>query len=623
MNDTGIRYSVEVAFLSTGSISSPLASVSSSIVGINAKTKDWNKSLLSGVSGFASSFNSALDSIGSTLAGIGETALTIGISAAALGMGALVKKGFEFNDTMEQTQISFAAMANANGLIANMHQGMELSRSVMQDMRVDAAALPGEFKDLSKIMGEIMPMGAQHGMDIHQIEKLSAQAMSAGAALSVDFGDVGSAMRMMMAGKVRSNNPFFGKGGFHGEGGAPGSATEFNKLSYDKRMEAIHKIVDKLSESMEYSANSWRGLMTTITDKMRQGAGAIMMPLFNTAKGMMKSLGNWVGDNQLKLFSMAETFGLKLKDGFLRAIEIVQEWYPVVETFVETMYNGIKGVFDRMSPFIHEAFGWLKDFLTDPKAFDRIEKMLASAAALRVGGAVVSGGLGLLKEGSSLAALGGTDTVAAFSGALKTAIPLIGLLGIAAEGAAHATLDKTSPGHKMALDMVNQIKDSIRPGTGMGAARDVVDLTGVGLLGATALAIRGLNGVIDSLAGGFRIITESIQEASAALRGDFSVALKHHAFNTAMLNAPQPIEIDRNQEIRMTHALVGHAEPNMGHGKFYEPPKSVTNIHQVNINVNGNEDPNRVARKTVDMVNDLARHPKIAALSGNPWLATR
>ena len=47
-------------------------------------------------------------------------------------------------------------------------------------------------------------------------------------------------------------------------------------------------------------------------------------------------------------------------------------------------------------------------------------------------------------------------------------------------------------------------------------------------------------------------------------------------------------------------------------------PQHVTHIAKVEIKVQGDTDPNRIAKRTADVLTDLHRHPKVASMTGNP-----
>lgn len=600
-----VVYSVEVQFLQSGA----LDSATSGIGKLQGQTKKWTDSLFSGVADFAGSFNSAIDSVAGKLAGLGVSAWAGATVAAATGLGVATKAAFDFNEQMENSAISLAAIANANGMADGIGNGMRMASETLKDMRKDAAELPGEFKDLVNIMTTIAPIAGQMGLGQAPTETLAKNTMAAAAVLSIPQNVAAREMAMLLEGNAKHSMPLFNRLGM---GVTP---KDFNALTPEKRLEKVTQALDKLSPAVKVFQNSWDGIKTTAIDNLRAGVGAIAGPLFGSVKGKLQEFNNWVkvGDNKDKLSQWGETLGIALDKAFNGSIEAIQHWYPIVSTFARHLHEQLSAAWARLAPAVQSIFGKIENFMMDPEAVTKIVDAAKTVAELRVGGAVLQGGSSLLGSeagGAAMAALGVEGTVAT-GGALIA-------LAIAVEGATSAYLDANSIFHGVATFLVNDIGSSLQSIftdlKGIGSdLQPIAEMFGVVLLGALDI----FAGALEYAISGVKDLTGAFSDAASWIRK--SLGILNHDPDT-----------DENGMLKPTYANLypysGIAIKEMDTGtavreKERKIPQSVTHVHRVEINVNSNQDPNRIAKRTLDVLTDIARHPKVAAQTGAPVLS--
>lgn len=601
-----VTYSVEVQFLQSGSFSAPAAGIKD----LHEKTDKWQKSLFSGAEGFASSFNSAFDTIGGKLLSLGETAVAAVGTGLAAGLGLAITQAFKFNEEMENTQLSLSAIANANGLVANMGGGMRIAADVMKQMRIDARELPGEFKDLENIMANIAGPSAQMGLGMYSQEELARKTMMAAAIAKVPQQVAAREMAMLLAGNARHNMPLFQKLPFEMD------SKEFNKLKPEARLAKIREVLGKVAseENIGLAANTFTGLKTTIVDSLRQAVGAVGGPLFQTVKGYMHEFVNWTQKSKDSLQDWGVVLGDALNNAFIRGVETIQHWFPIVKAFGENVYEHLHSAFVRLEPFLHRMFAHLESFMKDPNAFGKIEKLAQALLAFRVGTGAAEHMLGL--GTSALPAIGtlasgGAEGAAAIAAAAGPLAAVLALVAVGFYGMFDILTRTTSELHNFAVIMAGELTTSAQGlMTELGklwiSIQPLVDLLGGAMLFALTTAVFSLEGfakAINFAIGAVGSFTDWVREKTGLKKDPVLNPEDDHP------------GVDRPAWANPSHiAMTALAERE----KDRKVPTHVTNIGAVHINVNGNADPNRVAKKTTDIIQDLVNHPKIAQLSGNP-----
>ncbi len=576
--------------------------------GIKNAAADIEKAgkMFGGISNAARSFNSVLDSVASTLVGAVSSAATGVGTVLAGGFALAVKEAFHFNSEMEKTQIGLANMANAAGMTSSLSGAFRLSGDVIKQMRVDARELPGEFKDLQQIMALIEPATANAGIGLFGTEKMASKTMVAASMLNVPTAVAGREMSMMLAGSARHSMPLFTKLGFT-------DAKAFNHLSQEGRTAAINEKLDKLNspQALAIVKGTWETIRSTAIDTFRQSAAMVGGPLFARVKDLVQKF-NELGKNDAMRERLVD-FGVKLGQGivnaFDRGVAAVEYWYGPVTTFLGTMERGFARVFGGLGTFLTPLVSRLESILNDPAAFSKMQHLIGQLIALRVGGAVVQGGGSLLSAGVTaapgLAAMG--LPMAEFAAAVPYAAVALGVAAAGAYGFTSALTDSTSSLHDAAmLSAATNVAAVSRLG------RELERLA-VGVTPLLELLGVGLARVAEHVVGTLADLAQIANECGSALQ---SLA---NFWSGPMLRKTDPNDNDawktRQQADLLGFSKLFNAPPEPSDLGAKKPPVHNTTIHKVEIKVNSNQDPSRIARATVDLLKDLARNPTSAALN--------
>lgn len=604
-----VTYGVNVEYLSTGNLSLPSSS-------LDKATSGFDK-----LQSSAHSFNGVLDSIIGGMWHLGVAAAE-GIGAAVVGgFGLALHESIKFNEQMENSQVGIATMANAaeglNGFLdpkeafGNQYR---LAGDVIKQMRQDAMKLPGTFADLQRIMTDISGPGENIGMGQANIEKMSAEAMSAAAAMNLPFKQVGMQIGEMLSGSARITNRTF-RGLNTGY-----SAKDFNKLSATDRRHVTEDALGKMQAGKETAMGSWSTISSNFVDSLKMGVGIVGGPLLARVKDTMKAFND---SDKRGLAGIGEKIGAGLVKAFDMGEAAIRKWFPIIHTFAETMYNGFHRVFKQIEPLISGLVGKLANFMQDPAAFSKIEHLVGMLLAARAGGAILEGGAGMaggfMKMAPGLAQMG-----LPLAELGPVALALAAALAVAAFGAAgfaSALADSSSAMHGPAVHEAglftsNIAKIGVQIGVWWDLVKPVAELLGVALVWAVNQVLEMFLALI-TVSTAFGGALTSVVTWIGSKLGILGSKLGDDVVDDSLSEARRH-EMDRN--LKPIKALDAFAVPEK---EAVKPPQHTTHIHKVEIKVNSNQDPSRIARAVKGVLMEEARNPRSAAINPSAAFNTR
>ncbi len=605
-----ITYSVNVEYLTSGN----LTGASSAGGGLDKLTSGF-KSLQNAASGL----NGILDGVLGGMASIASSA-ALGIGAAVVGGFSLaVKESIKFNSEMENAQTGIATMANAaaglNGFLdpkeafGNQYR---LAGDVLKQMRKDAMELPGSFSDLQHIMTDLEGPGANLGMGTAGVEKMAASAMSAAAAMNIPMKQVGMQIGEMLSGSARVTNRTF-RGLNTGY-----AAKDFNKLSAKERLHVTQDSLTKMEAGRSSAQQNWSTVSSNFVDNLKMAVGVVGGPLVGRVKEVMNAFNN---SDKGGLRGIGQRIGDGLVTAFDWGLAAFQKYLPIAETFVGSMWRGIQKIYHQFQPLFSMIEAMVTNFFNNPNMFNKIEHMIGKLIALRAGGAILEGGAsmggGLMRMGAASGM--GAATMGPIAVALGTAV---GLAAIAVAGFTSALTDSNSKMHDAAVTtaastaaatsrLVRELTDE---GTGF---KNVTELFGVGvarlgehIMGAAADWAHTFNMLGDTAAAINNKWLSMLGIGNHVSTAEFGAISKDaHDSTIKDINA----NFEDAAPTTFIKRLDAFAEPEKA--DVAKPPTHTTHIHKVEIKVNSNQDPSRIAKATVGLLKEMARNPKSASIN--------
>lgn len=577
------------------------------------------KSHLGSLGGLASSAGSQLaGAFTGTVEAVGAMTAAFAGGAIVAGIHQVVDGIVNINNQLEKTQIAIADIFNSR-LGGGMTNAMKMSGDVIGQMRRDAAALPGEFKDLVAIFQGISGSGLRAGMGVQDIRKMSALAMAAGATAMMPMDQVGRELTQLLEGHAGGHN-VLGQRVF----GLTGEASKkFNHMEMSKRPEFLMKEFEKHSESLKVYERSWDAISSTFRQNITDFKQAATAVVFERMKDALSKVNTWFDNNRDTIALWADRISVQLTNAFDAGVKAIHHWYPAVRNFAEHLYSEISGAWKKIEPLGGKVLEGFHKFLDDPQAIHKLENVLKMYAGVKIGGALGGVGGDLLKGaggiGQAVGSMGGGEAMlglitnpVALAAAAGTAVVAIGALVMSVVqlyGAFHALTDKTSEFHASAV--VHWERAQAAGDRAMEKLGRVFEKVEPGLIRFADMMGNDLLFKLDAAASSLLVFASALETVA----------------NKAQLLANYGKHISKNEASTYEHggqdmsARIGAAAlANMdaaATAAAAKAPKSGgggggTSVQKVEIVVTSNQDPSRIARTVLTEIQNIARHPKVS-----------
>ena len=542
----------------------------------------------------------------------------VGAALAVVTYGAV-----HLNNELEQTNLSLAAIFQAQGYTSNFTDAMSLATDQVAKMKSDVKALPGDLGQLAGIMKTIATPGAQAGMTPDAIRQLSGRAMLVGGIQQLPPELVARELAQLLSGRAGAHNILGTRLGLIGA-----RAQSFNAESASARAADVGKEFDRYGPAANAFGQSFFANWTTLKDNVKYTLLApTTSPLFESVKRTIKDINAWFDDNKTYVASWADYAGTRLAGAFEWGRAEIREWWPAIETFATGAYGRLVGLWRDLEPVVVRVGGAIKESLANGSALDKIESILKLYAAIRVAralspmaGAGFSAITAAFGEGGGAAAAGAGGLLGGVGAATAGGAVLVG--AVAAGGEMLALGDRGSAHHDDAVAAAKEL------GWASGKlAGDFESLWGrikpgfewFGAEGTFELAHFGEG--LDSIMNPMRLATDAVDVFGDKLRGsggmleEFSIWLEQKV-HEPRLNPDEAFTPKRDDFELSPGTFVKRLGESMSESQKKLAPKpgaggggGGTNIQKVEIVVSSNEEPSRIARRVVDMLADIGRHP--------------
>lgn len=530
-----------------------------------------------GLGGMFRGIGGAIDGVTGKIESAAKGAAAFAAVGGGLAAFGLAKSVGSLNRELEDSTIGFGAMLQAAKYTTTWNDSLTTSKALLKAVRADAAALPGETRDLREYLAQALPGAGQSGISLGKLEKLSASAMAASAALGVDFA-TGSREygRLMMggAGAAGAHNILGLKLGISGD-----EARKFNALGAGARIDYLVKKFSAFDDSIAAYQHSFTGLSSTLADQVKLFASTAASPLFDRVKSVLEDATGWMDRNQSVWMGWATRTGDTLAAGFDRARQIVIDIAPHMKRLAEYA--------ERVATPAH------------------LKTIGAEYAGLKIAGIGAKAAPGLLSavggEGA-LGALGGGAASLAVTGPVAGAVLFDLAAGaVGAYGAVKDLSDVTSRYHNTATISMHGIEENFgKTIASMKSAADSLEQPFNHLaewMGANLLeSIKAVSKVAETAAGNFNRFASTIGSV-------------YEWFNPRGMHDEGKHAADQGYHFKTLAPR--HEEDVLGRTPLPKVVNHATHIHSLTVNqtIPAQSDPTRLARKVVDMIHEAARVP--------------
>lgn len=230
---------------------------------------------------------------------VGVLALFTVARQVSAGFGALVKSGFEFNQTVEQSRLGIAgilvAVADIRDEQGNLVEGAEafaaaqvLAREQMEKLRVDALNTTATFSELLDVFQIATGPGLAIGLDLNQIRQLSVLVSQAASNIGLQQNQLSEEIRAIFTGNIRQTTTRLAVVlGLTNE-----KIRELKALGPDVFFKDIQERLRGFALGASAAAETVGGLFVRLKDVIQLVSGTAAQESFETLRAILQRLFN-------------------------------------------------------------------------------------------------------------------------------------------------------------------------------------------------------------------------------------------------------------------------------------------------------------------------------------------
>jgi len=247
---------------------------------------------------------SSVFSLGSTVTRV------LGALGVSVGFGAFARGVIGLNGELQQANAGMATLLSANYGMKGI-EALGLAKSIVSDLRRDAAGGAGELRDYIGSFQTILGPGLRTGANVQQLRELNRNALAAGFALrgQEGMGLAGFDVQQALTGQVGDRTtPIV----MQALGAAGITADAFRKLRPEERVDALNRAFSTFAEGVSLMGQTWDAQASTFKDHLKELARTATSPLFDRWSEQLRKANEWLTKNQDRLEEIAGRVGGKL-----------------------------------------------------------------------------------------------------------------------------------------------------------------------------------------------------------------------------------------------------------------------------------------------------------------------
>lgn len=357
----------------------------------------------------------------------------VALGAVAGGVAALKTGIVDVNAKLEDMKLGFGTLFSAVGN-ESFTSGLGLADELIEGIRKDAKALPGEFQDFVGMAQTLSAPLLNAGHGVQSIRDMTRQTVVAAAALGIRYDQAGREMAMLVEGHAGGHNVLGTRLGITANTQVKGKT--WNDASSDERMKFLSAMLSKADAALGDYSRSWAGMTSTLSDSWKQFLGVATGPLFDRMKRSLGGVLEYLDKHQGKVDELAHRIG----DGLVGAWDWLETRAVGVFTYLTTHWDGIRGkvvqfgaelrdAFEKAWPVIERIGVFLEDKLEHPGR--ALKEAIAARVALETAKQAPTIAGWFSGGGGGAAGLAGSGGLSGAGGALLGAAgPLAGGLAM-------------------------------------------------------------------------------------------------------------------------------------------------------------------------------------------------
>jgi hypothetical protein len=313
-------------------------------------------------SGAKEMFGGLASAAAATAGAIARAAMTI--TAGAVGAGAMALGAIGKNLSMlDDKSIELASVLSV-ATKQPFEQAQAASSDLFNKFRADAVKSAGETADFVDIAGKIAPAMLGANKSLEDLRLLTQGVIAAAKPLGVDFKQAGSDIQHMLQGQAGVDQPSFAKlNALMGD--LIPKAEEFNKMSPEKRIEAVTKALrsEGFLAAADAAGNTFTGLASTFQDAMKTIGGLVAGPTLQLLNDQFRQLVGWLTGklDASTLKNDLEAVGNAIAKRFGQVGQQLRRIFPSVGSDAESAFRTIAKWTDVGMGKLVDATKWVAD----------------------------------------------------------------------------------------------------------------------------------------------------------------------------------------------------------------------------------------------------------------------
>lgn len=291
--------------------------------------------------GPVSKIASVAQGAGGALSAMGSMLSPLTLALSAIGSAGIVSGITSLGSAFENANLQIGGMLTAIGRTGSMEQGLAASAQVMEQIRVSAAALPGEADDYITVFqaGLVSVDNAMQGT-LRQSMAFSNSLTAVGRMWGVDAHQIGSDMqRLLQAGRGGAGMdvtmftkmlPYMRTV----EQYANINTEAFNRMTAPERLAALQAGIAALNPMLAASGNTWDAVSGSFLSNLKEMGRLASAPIFEKMKEALNAVNALLFDATgtmqplaRQAVHIATVFGGWAIDGLGKALGYAQQLY--------------------------------------------------------------------------------------------------------------------------------------------------------------------------------------------------------------------------------------------------------------------------------------------------------
>jgi hypothetical protein len=369
------------------------------------------------VGGLGRAFSGLWNTIRSVTGSLFSLRTVLGGAFGAAGVFSAARAITRLGGEAESTRIAIAGMLQAGGASSSIDRAMQTSSDLIEQMRVQARALPGEFQDVLNVFRGGLGGGLAAGQTADHIRQVAGQLMAVTQVLGVDSEQAGRDFALMLEGRAGAQVATFSR--LRAQIGM--TAEAFNALAPAERFQRIEQAMRGFGPAIDRYQSSWAAVSSTTRDHLTTLLRTSTQPLFERLRDTLARVNEWFERNQTRVLAFASSIGTHLASAFDRIVGLAQR---LGEFLSRLSFDRLRSSLTQLGPGLLALRGVAALGLG----------AAGGAIALPVIAALTSGGPAV---GEALRAIGeASRPLVTMLGQLFTAtMPLVTMLGVTLIGA--------------------------------------------------------------------------------------------------------------------------------------------------------------------------------------------